>query len=232
MSYKPETLLGTMTTRSDPTVFRFIAAFLTAFSALLDMYLGGSWVAACLAAILFGFMCFLSPSTSPRTRFQSSIAEKFYSVRRTSLLIQGSAGALLIVFIAILAPHISYYGLGREYNFYLLPICIAAFLFDFRIAVLVWFASGLACYYCAIPPRYSFGLASLKEWAEVLGFFYLGLAILTVPIMIRASAWQAEKSKSVASRELADFVGAPGQRFSEAVSVSDGISDEPSNLIT
>jgi len=202
VSYKPEKLLGTMTSQSDPIVFRLVAAFLTAGSALLDIYLGGSWASVGVAAVLFGLMCFLSPSSMPRRLFHSLIAEKFSSVRRTSLPIQWTAGAASILLVAVLEPHVGPYGLGRQYNLYLLPICIAAFLFDFRIAVLVWFASVLTCYYCAIPPRYSFGLASMKELAEVLGFFYLGLAILTVPIMIRASAWHAERgSKGVATRD-------------------------------
>jgi K+-sensing histidine kinase KdpD len=78
--------------------------------------------------------------------------------------------------------------LGREFNIFLVPIFLSSLLFGLPLGILTWLLSFVTAYYCLIPPKYSFGIYSPKDLANLIGYFYLGLITLAIPVLIRASS--------------------------------------------
>ena len=83
--------------------------------------------------------------------------------------------------------------LGRGFNIYLIPIFLASFFFGLPLAILTWLLSFLTAYFCLIPPRYSFEIGGLKDFGDLMIFFYVGLITVAIPTLIRASSVVEEK---------------------------------------
>jgi K+-sensing histidine kinase KdpD len=184
---KNKNIRETLFTRTDPVVFR-IAAYIVAIGvAGSDMLLEGASWAILAAAGLVAAACFIFPARAPEDEFRKKILATLRFVRFSSVWMRLGCAIFLILIVSVL----DYYGrfeLGREFNIFLLPIFLASLLFGLPLAILTWLLSFIVVYFIVIPPRYSFEISELKEFAELVGFFYLGLMILTVPVLIRASA--------------------------------------------
>jgi hypothetical protein len=185
---KIEEIRDTMYRRLDPTVARSIAYFVTAIVVIVDKYLGGSWWAAGIALVLVTAACWAFPIERPGGSFRIGVLRLLRAIRRWSV---GSRIAWVVFGIAAVSARDFYVGgleLGKGYNLYLLVIFLSSLLFGLPLAVLTWLLSFLAAYYCLLPPRYSFDISTLKDFADLMGYFYLGLLVIAVPVLIRASS--------------------------------------------
>jgi K+-sensing histidine kinase KdpD len=184
---KTQDLRETLFARADPVVFR-IAAYIAAIGvAGSDMLLAGAWWAILAVTGLVAAACFIFPARAPQDEFRKKILAALRIVRFSCVWMRLGCAIFLILIVSVLDYYVRF-ELGREFNIFLLPIFLVSLLFGLPLAILTWLLSFIVVYFNVIPPRYSFEITELKEFAELFGFFYLGLMTLTVPVLIRASA--------------------------------------------
>src|SRR6266436_5958601 len=184
---KTQDIRETLFARADPVVFR-IAAYVAAIGvAGSDMLLAGTWWTILAVTGLVAAACFIFPARAPQNEFRKKILAALRLVRFSSVWMRLGCAVFLILIVSVLDYYVRF-ELGREFNIFLLPIFLVSLLFGLPLAILTWLLSFIVVYFSVIPPRYSFEISELKEFAELFGFFYLGLMTLTVPVLIRASA--------------------------------------------
>ncbi len=184
---KTQDIRETLFARADPVVFR-IAAYVAAIGvAGSDMLLAGAWWTILAVTGLVAAACFIFPARAPQNEFRKKILAALRLVRFSSVWMRLGCAVFLILIVSVLDYYVRF-ELGREFNIFLLPIFLVSLLFGLPLAILTWLLSFIVVYFSVIPPRYSFEISELKEFAELFGFFYLGLMTLTVPVLIRASA--------------------------------------------
>ena len=192
MPIEPKTIRDTMFERPDPVMFRSAAVILTAVVAGTNLWLGGSWRGFLVAILLVAVSCFILPANDPIDSARRGISVGIYRVKSWPGWVRICCAMIMVAGIAVLDFMAHGLELGREFNLFLLPIFLSSLLFGLPVAILTWFISFLTTYFCLIPPKYSFEISSLKDFAGLLGYVYLGLATLAIPALIRASSSAAQ----------------------------------------
>lgn len=188
MPSKIEKIRETMFSRPDPVIFRGLAYIAAIGIVGTDHLLGGAWWTILAAIALVAATSFILPVKRPKNRIRNGILETLHTIRYSSWWTRLACATLMVVGVSALGHYVGGFRLGREFNIYLIPIFLTSFMFGFPLAILIWLFSFVAVYYYVIPPDDSFALNSVKDFADLIGFFYLGLITLAIPVLIRASA--------------------------------------------
>ncbi|SDJ64756.1 MULTISPECIES: DUF4118 domain-containing protein [Bradyrhizobium] len=172
----------------DPLIFRSLAYILAAAVVGSEKILGGTALAlfATIISVMVGG--YLFPANRPRNNLRKAIygrLSRISSIRWRRRLVWA---ILMIAGVAFLNGYVGGDSLGLEYSFFLIAIFIASLLFGMPIAIAAWLLSFLLVYYFVVPPKSSFEIGSIKEFADLIGYFYLGLAMLAIAVLFRASS--------------------------------------------
>jgi hypothetical protein len=178
----------TMFTRPNPLIFRG-AAYVLALCVLgTDELLGGTWIAFLAGLLLVGAATLVLPMRVPKNNFQKTILAVLQSFRFSPWGFRLGCAVLAIVAASVLNEQIGGSVLGRGFNIYLIPIFLVSFFFGLPFAILTWLLSLLTAYFCLIPPKYSLEIGALKDFADLMIFFYVGLITAAIPTLIRAAS--------------------------------------------
>jgi K+-sensing histidine kinase KdpD len=178
----------TMSARPNPLMFRGAAYILALCVVGTDKLLGGSWFAFLVALLLVGATSFILPMGAPKNDRRKKILAAMQTLRFSSWRFRLGCAILAIVGASALNEQFGGSILGRGFNIYLIPIFLVSLFFGLPLALLTWLLSFVTAYFLLIPPRYSFEIGSLKDFQDLMMFFYLGLITVAVPALIRASA--------------------------------------------
>ena len=176
-----------MFTRPRPLIFRG-AAYILALSVVgMDNSLGGSWFAFPVALLIVGAASLTLPLKAPKNKFHQQLLAALQKFRLSPWVFRFACAVLAIVGASAL-NQIGGSIVGRGFNIYLVPIFLVSFFFGLPLAILTWLLSFLMAYFFVIPPKYSFEIGTLKDFGDLVLFFYLGLITAAIPTLIRASA--------------------------------------------
>ena len=177
-----------MFTRPNPLLFRGAAYVLALGVVGTDKLLGGSWLAFLAALLLVGATSLTLPMRATKNSFHKKSLAALQTIRFSPWWLRLACAVLAIVAASALDQQIGGSMLGRGFNIYLISVFLVSFFFGLPLAILTWLLSFLTAYFCLIPPRYSFEIGTLKDFGDLMIFFYLGLITAAVPTLIRASA--------------------------------------------
>jgi hypothetical protein len=185
---KNHLLLDSTLRRLDPLVFRSVACVMAAAVSGTEVILGGAYLAplGTMTAVIVG--SFLFPARSPRNTVYLGIYEGLMWIGVTRWFMRLAFATILLAGGTVLN---SYFGgdlLGQEYSLFLIVVFVAALLCGLQVAIIVWLISLLLVYYYVVPPKNSFEINSIKDFADLIGYFYLGLAMIAIAVLIRASS--------------------------------------------
>lgn len=193
MPEKIDKIRDTMYARSNPVIFRG-ASYVAAISVAGANYsLGGSWWKVPAAILLVATLSFVLPASVPKDRFRRGISAALDRILFWPWWVRFVCAILMVAGVVAFDYLAGELPLGRAFNLYLLPIFCCSMLFGFPLAILIWLLSIIVVYFFVIPPEYSFELGSLKDFSDLMAFFYLGLITLAIPVLIRASAAAREQ---------------------------------------
>jgi K+-sensing histidine kinase KdpD len=164
-----------------------LAAGIAMGAVAVDVGLGGAWWPVLAAAMLVVVTCFVLPAREPDDGFRNGVLAMLRSIRWSPFWIRLCSAVLMVLAVSVL-DYLGGFTLGREFNIFLVPIYLAALLLGLPVGLLTWLISLVTVEYCALPPRYSFAIVSLKDFAELITFFYLGLMTIACAHLIRASS--------------------------------------------
>lgn len=183
-----ERIRDTMWKGPQPAIARTAAFLLTLSVVAVDRVLGGTWWAVLVSILLFALACFIFPTATPSSERYRAILETVRKLRETSLPARLICATAMIAAAFVLDYYLDRSPVGRAFNLFLTPVFFAALLFGIPVAIAAWLVSCVVVYFSVIPPRFSFELDSLKDFASLMGYFYLGLLALAVPALIRSSS--------------------------------------------
>jgi K+-sensing histidine kinase KdpD len=139
------------------------------------------------AIILVALTTFIFPAAAPKGKLHQGIIAMLGRIQPPWWM-GGTCAALMVAGISALDYFAGGLRVGGEFNLHLIPIFLASLLFGLPVGIVTWLFSFLAVYFSVISPRDSFAIGSLKDFADMISFFYLGLIILAIPVLIRASS--------------------------------------------
>ena len=192
MPIEPKTIRDTMFARPDPAVFRGLAYILAAAVGLVDLALGGTWLGLLAGVGRVAVASLLLPTSIPKDDALGRLSIAIYNSLYWPVWARLGCVSLAVAGIATLDFSFDGLALGREFNLFLIPVFLSSLLFGMPLAIVTWLLSFITAYFCLIPPRYSFELGSPKDFTELVGYFYLGLITLAIPVLIRASSGAAQ----------------------------------------
>jgi hypothetical protein len=199
MPSKTEKIRDTMFSHANPVIFRS-AAYLAAIGVVgTDNLLGGGRWAILVAISLVAATNFILPVAPPEDNLRNGILTALHMIRCRPWRTRLACAILMVVGVSALDYYVGGSILGREFNLYLIPIFLTSLLFGFPLAILTWLFSFLTVCYLAILSRISF--FSLEDFADLVGFFYLGLIALAIPVLIRSSSVADEGVSSPAIQD-------------------------------
>ena len=177
-----------MLSRPDPLIFRS-AAFAMAVAVVgVDKVLGNTFLAslATITAVIVG--SFIFPARSPRNKLRRVIHERLIRIGWERWYKRLVLATGMMVGAAVLNNYVAGDLLGQEYSLFLIVVFLASLLLGMQIAIVVWLLSFLWVYYSVVPPKNSFEIGSVKDFADLIGYFYLGLIMLAIAVLIRVSS--------------------------------------------
>ncbi len=182
-----EPLRATLSSRPNPLVFRGLAACIAMGAIAVNLGLQDIWRPVLAAAMLVAVTCVVLPAKEPNDAFRNGLLTSLRSIRQSRFWMR-LCGAVLMVLVVSLLDYFEAFTLGRVFNIFLVPIYLASLLLGLPVALLTWLISLVVVEYCAIPPRYGFAIVSLKDFAELITFLYLGLMAIACAHLITASS--------------------------------------------
>jgi K+-sensing histidine kinase KdpD len=178
-------ILQTLDASPDPIKFRMAAQLIAFAIPCTDKYLGGTWWSLLVALIMIGIVSFVYPIDPPRDRIRRLALARLNRIREWSFFGRLTWALLGVGAATVLAAHVSDPQIGKEFDIFLIPMFLVSFLFGLQISIVTWVVSAFAFYYFVIPPKDSFWIYSLSDFANLLGYFYLGLVTLAIPELLR-----------------------------------------------
>jgi K+-sensing histidine kinase KdpD len=191
MASKIKKIRDSMDSRPDPLMFRGMAYVAAVGVVGTDLLLGARLWSVLGATLLIATASFIFPIRTPNDNFRKKTLVTLRAIRQSSWWVRFAVMALMTIGVSVFDSYLDL-KLGRHFNMFLIPIFLVSLLFGLPLAILSWLLSVLAVYYCVIPPKNSFELGSLKDFADLFGFFYLGLVTLAIPTLIRSSSVEAD----------------------------------------
>ena len=187
MAIQSDQIRETLFVGADAKSFRPIALVAAFAVVATNWLLGGRWLRILIGLGVVASTCLILPARLPSDRIRLTIMRILRAAYAWPLWLRLGCGVLLILAVSVLTNS-TRLPVGSEFNLYLVPIFLSSLLFGLPVAVATWLLSFSVAYYYLIPPKYSFEVLSLKDFALTIGYFYLGLLALAIPALVRASS--------------------------------------------